>query len=222
MATATYASTITADSTLNKSDTTYTPDGGTATVGNPVNNTFGTFWDFNNPNYSTEQAFFGFDLTAPTTGDAPTGGATITGVTLTLNLNSHGSTEHPVEVYAYDWSTAVEAADWRTVAQLATLYSNALVASYTIPSGWGGAEGAHDFTSSGAAANSAVTSAIGGTLRLLITSSGLRNGSTPTDRGYASWVSADSTTQADRPLLTITYTAPAVWSGLIVIRDVSS
>lgn len=218
MAKATYRSTITADNDLGFTSTSYTPDSG-ATPGAVNNTALNIFWDYNSPNYFVTEAFFGFDLTSPTTGDAPTEGSTITAATLNMYLVEHGSIARTIDVYAFDWSTAVDTDDWRTVAQLQALYDggDGLVASYNIPSGWGGAEGNHDFTS-GSAAVSAVTAAIGGTLRLMLAVAAHRAGTTPTARGYASFGSANNATESYRPLLTVEYTAPAGFTGLTVTR----
>lgn len=222
MATSTFRSTITADNSVRFTGTTYTPDDG-GELGNVANTTNPTQWDFNSPNYTVDEAFFGFDLTDPTTGDAPTEGATITAVTLNMYLVEHGSVARTKDVYAYDWGSEVATGDWRTVAQLQTLYDSGdgLVADYDIPAGWGGDEGAHDFTT-GDGAIAAVTAAIGGTLRLIIVDAAHRAGSTPTDRGYSSWRSANDETESNRPLLTVEYTEPVEFTGIRVTRHIGA
>lgn len=219
MATATYRSTITADQSLQFSGASYTPDDGGSLAGNVADAQIPSFWDLNGGTYRVDEAFFGFDLTSPTSGDAPSSGATINTVTLNMYLYEHGSTARTKDVYAYDWGTSVAAGDWRTVAQLQTLYDSGsgLFASYNIPSGWGGNEGAHDFTEGDGAAG-AVTAAIGGTLRLIMVDAAHRAGTTPTARGYASFDSANNATESYRPLLTVEYTAPAGFTGLTVTR----
>jgi hypothetical protein len=218
MATATYRSTITADAHLEWTGASYTPDDGGA-AGSDSIETFQTFWDLDGGTYKVHEAFIGFDLTSPTTGDAPAVGSTISAVTLNMYLADHGSIARTLDIYAYDWGASVGAGDWRTVAQLQTLYDSGdgLVASYNIPSGWGGAEGNHDFTS-GASAESAVSAAIGSTLRLIAVIAALRAGTTPTSRGYCSWGAANNLTESRRPLLTVEYSEPAGFSGLIVTR----
>lgn len=210
MPTTTYRSTITADQSLQFGDSaTYTPDDGASLAGSVSGTTFSTFWDYNTT-YRVNEAFFGFDLTSPTSGDAPSAGATITSVTLNMYLIEHGSVARTKEVYAYDWGAEVGTGDWRTVAQLQALYDSGdgVVASYAIPSGWGGNEGNHDFTTGDGAA-AAVSAAIGGTLRLLMADAAHRAGSTPTARGYCSWASANHGTESYRPLLTVEWTAGA-------------
>ena len=221
MAVATYRSTITADQAIAFTSASYTPDSGGSLIGNAADPTLGTTWELNGANYMIHQAFFGFDLTSATTGTAIPAGATVTAVTLNMYLHEHGSTARTKDVYAYDWSTAVDTGDWRTVSQLQSLYDSGsgLVASYNIPSGWGGDEGSHDFTSGGGAVD-AVTAAIGGTLRLIIVDAAYRAGSTPTDRGYSSWRSANYETEANRPLLTVEYTTHPDFTGIRVTRHI--
>lgn len=225
MAVATYRSTITADQSLQFSGASYTPDNGGELGGNVNDASFPNFWDLNSGTYVVNEACFGFDLTSPTSGDAPAAGATINSVTLNMYLESHGSTARTKDVYAYDWGTSVAAGDWRTVSQLQTLYNSGsgLFASYNIPSGWGGNEGAHDFTEGDGAAG-AVAAAIGGVLRLVMVDAAHRAGSTPTGRGYSSWYSASNSTESNRPLLTIDYTAggaTATYSGRGIGRGIA-
>jgi hypothetical protein len=208
VATTTYRSTITADGRLKWDGASYTPDDGAEDA--DTTNHLECYWDINSGTYRTDQAFFGYDLTSPTTGDAITAGATINSATFNLYLYEHGSIARTVDIYAYDWGTTLTTADWRTVAQMQTLYDggDGLVASYNIPAGWGGAEGAHDFTE-GAAAAAAISAAIGGTLRLMLVIAAYRAGTTPTSRGYAGFYSASNATESNRPLLTVDWTAAA-------------
>lgn len=214
MATTTYRSTITADQAIGFSGASYTPDSGGSLSGSSSDTTWPVFWDLNSSTYVVTQAFFGFDLTSPTSGDAISAGSTVNTVTLALYLTEHGSVERVVEVFAYNWSTAVDTGDWRTAAQLTSLYNSGsgLFASYTIPSGWGGAEGAHNFTEGDGAA-AAVEAAIGATLRLVIVGQGVRTATAPTGRGYAYFASADHATSTYRPLLTVDWTAGAGGGG---------
>lgn len=225
MAVATYRSTITADRSITFSGASYTPDDGGSLAGNVADAQIPSFWDVNGGTYRVDELFFGFDLADPTSGDAPAAGATINSVTLNMNLYEHGSTARTKEVYVYDWGASVDTGDWRTVSQLQTLYDSGdgLFASYAIPSGWGGAEGAHDFTEGNGAAG-AVAAAIGGTLRLIMVDAAHRAGSTPSGRGYSSWNSASNGTESNRPLLTVDYTAggaEAAYSGRGIGRGIA-
>jgi len=205
VATTTYRSTITADGRLKWDGASYTPDDGAADASTT---NLECFWDINSGTYRVDESFLGFDLSSATSGDAIPAGATIDSVTLNLNLYEHGSIARTVDIYAYDWGETLTTADWRTVAQLQTLYDggDGLFASYNIPSGWGGAEGPHDFTE-GAAAPAAVAAAIGGTLRLILCIAAHRAGTTPTSRGYAGFYDASNATSTNRPLLTVDWTA---------------
>lgn len=218
MATTTYRATNgSEDGYTEFTGATYTPDSGATAYNGGV--LLGVSWDLDGATYRVQQSFFVFDLTSPTTGDAPAVGSTINSATLNLYLVEHGSEARTIDVYAYDWGATLALADHRTIAQLQTLYDsgNGLVASYNIPGGWGGAEGNHDFTS-GTAAESAVETAIGSTLRLIMVGASYRAGTTPTNRGYASFAAADDTTESHRPLLTIDHSPPPGFTGLTVTR----
>lgn len=190
-----------------RSGASYNPDNWGQAFANPNATTIGTYWD---TGYSVHQACLAFDLTDPVSGDALTAGATITSVSLTWRTLGHGATAQNVESYVFEWAGPGvwghdESGDWRTIAQLQSLYDSGdgVCFSCAMPSGWMGASG-KTFTT-GPAGVSAVEAAIGGTLKLLAVVANYRAGNTPSDRFYCEWSMPNDATAAYRPTLTIEY-----------------
>lgn len=145
--------------------------------------------------YNAWEGFLEFDLSS-----LPAG-ATVSQVSLSLyGAADNSGTEFTIEVWVYDWGGTVDSTDWRTpsdfgsLTRVATFSTSNFLISY------------NTFTEDGTNFQSAVSSAAGGTLRLVVASGRLRGVNIPTVAEYVVIKSADAIDTTTDPKLEITYT----------------
>lgn len=146
--------------------------------------------------YYIDQAFLAFDTSSIPDSDI------VSAVLLELwgNINL-STTDFIVEVAAYDWSTTVTTADFRTAAQLSAL---TVLATYDTA---GFSTGAYkSFTSTGSFA-AAIN--LTGETRLIVFSAENRTASAPPNYEEVVWTSADAGGTTNDPKLTVTHAAAA-------------
>lgn len=138
--------------------------------------------------YDVYQSFLGFDTTGLTG---------VTSAVLSLvDSTDISTTDFTFECRLHDWGVALTTSDWVAPGSIA---GKALLASYSISSGWTGAV-YHDFTDVAFAAN--VNGA--GFTRVLINSDRHRLATSPAGDEYASFRSADAAGTTQDPKLTVT------------------
>ena len=220
MATTTYFCDDTADGQQLADHSPYDADGA-ATNSTP---TATDIYVGQNLGYSLRQCFLVFDLASPTTGVAIPAGSTINSATFSVWADDMNTTDpFIIHACAYDWGTTYGGDDRRSVAQMTALYNGGAGefahanASTSWPYYGNGGDAWVAFTS-GSHMVADIAAAIGGNLRLVLFSSEHMAASAPTAHETVAFAAADNATQTIHPKLVVTYTAPAVWSGLIVTR----
>ena len=185
--------------------------------------------------YRCYQSMIYFNLAGtPYSGDTIPSGATISSATLSVwGADATTSASWTVRVFRYGWVTQTTGNPnvldicFRSNSQLDTLYGSgagqfaSAAASSSWPS-WQNTEAWVAFTS-GSSLVSDITASIGGRLELLFAcSKQMGTISAPSGDERIAFASARKDSGVHEPKISITWTASAGFTGLTVIRDVSS
>lgn len=156
--------------------------------------------EFSTPNYTCYQLFFDWDTSAIADTDV------VSAAVFSLYCQADSSTtDFTVEIFTYDFSTSVDAGDFRTATQLGALTKLATASTVGISTA-----AYTDFTDTG---NSAAAVNKTGSTRVVVASDRQRTKATPTGTEYVFFFEADNTGTTKDPKLVVTHAAPVAGKG---------